>query len=172
MSLNEDDARSYISSVYPYLQTADLDEVYESIRNTQSDTDEYNLPINLVEAVLSQVDEEPTYEISTQFSMNFAGNVDEDFAVSLMEFPQEYNINEEENLAIFRQLNVEPEVNHQASAFELHLRTALLLNENSIEPHQCGRMSSVCKYCGALHFEGERNSKKLFNSCCHSGEPF
>ena len=34
----------------------------------------------------------------------------------------------------------------------------------------CGPMNVVCSACGALHFQKERNSKRLFSMCCSKGQ--
>lgn len=41
---------------------------------------------------------------------------------------------------------------------------------DDIAEHFCGTLSEECECCGALFWNGERNSSKKFTRCCHGGK--
>jgi len=44
------------------------------------------------------------------------------------------------------------------------------LNENIIQPHDAGKLNTICSSCNAKHFLGERPTDKCFTQCCQKGK--
>ena len=38
-----------------------------------------------------------------------------------------------------------------------------------VDPHFIGELSQKCPHCGALFFEGEKNSSGKYSLCCYNG---
>jgi hypothetical protein len=45
-----------------------------------------------------------------------------------------------------------------------------LISSPDVEPYLIGYLSQKCAFCGALFFEGERNSAGKFSLCCYNGK--
>lgn len=43
-------------------------------------------------------------------------------------------------------------------------------NDDDVEEHNCGTMSEVCVFCGALYWKEEKNTAHKYTKCCHDGK--
>ena len=44
------------------------------------------------------------------------------------------------------------------------------VRENLVIRFQAGRMNIRCPHCEALHWDGEKNTRRLFTMCCGQGQ--
>ena len=72
------------------------------------------------------------------------------------------------NIATFTEI---PTLSLSETSATIGIPTALkaLINENDVAPFSCGPMNSVCFFCKALHFAGEKSWDGKFSSCCNKG---
>lgn len=165
MPLQEfDEFRENVINSFPFSHEEDIEEIIELIQNE-------NVPENF-QFLLDDVTLQEKIDLSNvddNYSLRPDADIDDQICI-IDELPLEVLIDEElEDTEMNRILQILTSSN-EAPDERISILYALDFEENSIRRDDIGAMDSICRYCDALHFSEESNSKKTFTTCCYNGK--
>lgn len=128
----------------------DVDSIVDAIQNSPAD-----IYIQLPENIVDEIEN----EVSTDTVQNLLeNNYDDEDVDNIVELPEDVL------------LDISHASNDDPIQLQNYFTQAFDCNENRFPANFLGPFNVICEYCKAYHFEGEKNHKKKFTSCCSNGE--